>query len=79
MTTNQNGQQQNQHEVIACSREVLDELMSAMQGYEAELIGHQHSGHARAVMGRSFGRPEGEIREDIDRVQAKLRQCNPES
>ena len=76
MTTNQNNATEHGHEVIACSREVMDELMSAMQGYEAELIGHQHSGHARAVMGKSFGRPEGEIREDMDRIQAQLRECN---
>ncbi|MBL0385793.1 hypothetical protein JJB07_03945 [Tumebacillus sp. ITR2] len=59
-----------------CSRESVDRLMAKMEGLEGELVGHERNGHVRAHLGKSFGRPEGEIREDIDEVSAQLRQCN---
>ena len=62
--------------VVYCSGEILEDLMEDLQGYNAELVGHERNGHARAHLGKSFGRPEGEIREDIDRVTAQIVACN---
>ncbi|KEO81821.1 hypothetical protein [Tumebacillus flagellatus] len=60
----------------SCSRAALDTLMHRMEGLEGEWVGHERNGHARAHLGKSFGRPEGEIQEDIDEVQAQLQACN---
>jgi hypothetical protein len=60
----------------ACSRVQVDQLQDQLSGYEAELEGHLRNGHSRAHLGKSFGRPEGEIREDIDRVTQQLINCN---
>lgn len=62
----------------ACSREEVERLSAELAGYQAELQGHARDGHTRRHLGRSFGRTEGEIREDIDRVSQQLVDCNPE-
>jgi len=60
-----------------CSRANLDHLSHQLEGYEAELLGHERNGHTRSVLGPSFaGRKESEIQADIDRVQEQLIQCN---
>jgi hypothetical protein len=61
-----------------CSHVQVEQLKDHLAGYQAELQGHLRDGHTRAHLGRSFGRPEGEIREDIDRVTQELVNCNDE-
>lgn len=61
---------------LSCSREATEHMIAQLSGYQAELKGHERDGHTRAHLGRSFGRPEGEIQEDIDRVENMLVQCN---
>jgi hypothetical protein len=59
-----------------CSRVTTNALIARREGLEGELVGHERNGHIRAHLGRSFGRPEGEIREDLDEVTARLQQCH---
>ncbi|WP_170119289.1 hypothetical protein [Tumebacillus permanentifrigoris] len=61
---------------VDCSRVATNALFAQLEGFEGELVGHERNGHARAHLGRSFGRPEGEIREDIEEVTAQLQQCH---
>ncbi|MFC4768449.1 hypothetical protein [Effusibacillus consociatus] len=62
---------------FACSREETDRLKAKMEGLHAELEGHSRDdAHTRARLGKSFGRPEGEILEEVDQVQQQLINCN---
>lgn len=64
----------------ACSRANVERLSILLEGYEAELLGHDRNHQARASLGPSFaGRKESDIQADIDRVQEQLIQCNNQS
>lgn len=69
--------QQSPTQSVACSRQEINLLKEKMEGLHGELEGHaRDDAHVRARLGKSFGRPEGEILEDIDRVQQQLINCN---